>query len=221
MTDVNSGLRDFLLFSLQLVKVTVLLFLASIVPMSSKWWFKTLFPFMCHFSHARVSVWFWFSAVYLWLSLYLSHLGFLSSRIYTFSPFPPYWEISVMISWHTSSFLVFPSFCDSNYTCARPSDVVHVSLRHCSCFVLFLSLLHVYNFYWFTFKLTDSPFCYLHSVVKPVWWIFLFQIFYFSVLGFPLDSFHKFYSLLRFPKFSFIIFSFTSLSTIIIVTLKT
>lgn len=36
-----------------------------------------------------------------------------------------------------------------------------------------------------------------------------------------LDSFHKFYSLLRFPKFSFITFSFTSLSTIITVTLKT
>lgn len=126
--DVNSGMRDFVLFSLQHVKVIVLLSLASIVPMSSKWWFKTLFPFMCHFSHARVSVWFWFSAVCLWFSLYLCHLGFLSSRIYTFSPFPPNWEILVMISW-CMSFSVFPAFYDSNYTCAGPSDVVHMSLR--------------------------------------------------------------------------------------------
>lgn len=97
----------------------------------------------------------------------------------------------------------------------------HRSLRICSCFSIFVSLFfRMNNFCWLVFKLTDSSLCHLYST-KPNQWTFILDILFFISkisIWFFLYSFYFSAEI----TYSFIksLFSFMSLSIVLIVILN-
>lgn len=153
---------------------------------------------MCHYSHAALR----FLSLILVFSLSMTFLCiyplwvFCVSQIYTCKGFTKNWEISAIISSHMSSSLVFLSFCDSNYTYARPLMLFHMSPRQLF-YCVFLPFPFSSSVCVTSVDLSSSSLT-LPFVISILWFSpsgeFLFRIFFFSsVLEFPFGFFQKFY----------------------------